>query len=209
LRNQINVAVLASSVLRTGSAGASWDTNAVLERSLGAMRDLVDRSVADVRLQVGSPKRERVVVAELIGEVSVAAALEAKRRNLQFTFAPVECDVRIDVDRSRIASALANLLQNAFKFTRPHGNVELRTSTTARSVLIEVADECGGLPPGEVEELFLPFQQRSEDRTGLGLGLAISRQAVEESGGKLRVSNLPGAGCTFTIDLPRQPPPAA
>ncbi|MGZ5147776.1 MAG: ATP-binding protein, partial [Burkholderiales bacterium] len=42
------------------------------------------------------------------------------------------------------------------------------------------------------------------DRTGLGLGLSISNRSVEASGGKLRVRNLPGRGCIFTIDLPRQ-----
>jgi hypothetical protein len=208
LRNQLNVAVLAWGALQTGSVGASGSTGAMLERSLRTMRDLVERSFTQVRLQVGTQKRERVSVAELIEEVSVGAALEARHRNLQFTVGPVEYDVTIDVDRSHVASALANLLQNAFKFTRPHGKVDLRTRSTAGSVRLEIADECGGLPPGKVEDLFQEFSQRSADRSGLGLGLAISRQAVEESGGKIHVSNLPGIGCTFTIDLPRQPPQA-
>lgn len=69
--------------------------------------------------------------------------------------------------------------------------------------MIEIADECGGLPPGKTDELFLLFAQRSADRTGLGLGLAISRRAVEESGGKIGVRNLPDTGCIFTVDLPR------
>lgn len=204
LRNQLNVAVIAFQVLKTGNVGPSGSTGAMLERSLRAMRDLVDRSFADVRLQAGMRRLERVVVAELIEEVAVGAAVDAKERGLQFTVGRVEHDVSVEVDRQHLASALANLLQNAFKFTRPHSSVELRTRTTADRVLIDIADECGGLPPGKINELFLLFAQRGVDRTGLGLGLAIARQGVEESGGKIHVRDLPGKGCVFTVDLPRQ-----
>jgi signal transduction histidine kinase len=58
------------------------------------------------------------------------------------------------------------------------------------------------LPPGKIEERFHPFQQRSSDRTGLGLGLSISRRGVEANGGELTARDLPGVGCIFTIDLP-------
>lgn len=109
----------------------------------------------------------------------------------------------IRVDTPILYSAVSNLLQNAFKFTHPHSHVWLRAFGTADRVLIEVEDECGGLPEGKAEALFLPFQQYSSDRTGLGLGLSISRRAVEASGGKLSVRDLPGVGCVFTIDLPR------
>jgi signal transduction histidine kinase len=52
---------------------------------------------------------------------------------------------------------------------------------------------------------FLVFAQRGADRSGLGLGLAIARQGVEEDGGKIHVRNLPGTGCVFIVDLPRRP----
>ncbi len=206
LRNQLNIAVIAFDVLKTGSVGPGGSIGAMLERSLRAMRNLVDRSFADVRLHAGTRRLEPVVVAELIEEVSVGAAFDAKERGLHFTIGPVDPDVILELDRQHVASALGNLLQNAFKFSRPHGSVELRTSITADRVLIEVADECGGLPSGDVEELFHRFTQRSADRTGLGLGLAISRRGVEESGGTLHLRDLPGTGCVFTVDLPRRLP---
>jgi signal transduction histidine kinase len=138
-------------------------------------------------------------------EVELAAAIEANARGLQLTVTPVESAVVIDVDRQLIAAALANLLQNAFKFGRRSGHVVLRTDTTTSPgrVLIEVEDECGGLPPGRAEDLFRPFEQRSTNRAGLGLGLTIARESVATSGGEIRVRNLPGKGCVFTIDLPR------
>jgi signal transduction histidine kinase len=100
-----------------------------------------------------------------------------------------------------VSSALANLLKNAFKFTRPGGRVQLAARLENGHVLIEVADQCGGLPPGLAEDLFLPFEQRSVDRSGVGLGLSISRRAVKANGGKLCVRDVPGTGCVFTIDF--------
>jgi signal transduction histidine kinase len=70
-------------------------------------------------------------------------------------------------------------------------------------VFIDVEDECGGLPLGEAEALFRPFLQSGADRSGLGLGLSISRKAVQLNGGEIRVRNVPGKGCIFTVELPR------
>jgi C4-dicarboxylate-specific signal transduction histidine kinase len=81
--------------------------------------------------------------------------------------------------------------------------VSLRAVATDKVVLIEVEDQCGGLPPGKAADLFRPFEQRGADRTGLGLGLSISRKSVEANGGELRVRDIPGTGCMFTIELPR------
>jgi signal transduction histidine kinase len=68
-----------------------------------------------------------------------------------------------------------------------------------------VEDECGGLPEGRTEDLFGAFEQRGVDRSGLGVGLAIARASVEINGGEIRVRDLPGQGCIFTIDVPRLP----
>jgi signal transduction histidine kinase len=204
LRNLLSNAMLAFEVLKTGTVGVSGSTGGVLGRNLIALRDLIDRSLVEVRLQAGLQRRQHVPLTELMEEVELAAAIEARARGLQLTVTPVEPGLVIDVDRQLIAAALANLLQNAFKFGRPNGHVVLRTdsATTPGRVLIEVEDECGGLPPGWAEDLFRPFAQRSTDRSGLGLGLAIARDSVEVNGGEIRVRNLPGRGCTFTIDLP-------
>jgi hypothetical protein len=94
-------------------------------------------------------------------------------------------------------------LQNAFKFSRRNGTVSLTARAAGDRILIDVEDECGGLPDGKAEELFRPFEQKSSNRTGLGLGLSISRRAVQANDGNLNVRNLAGKGCIFTIDLPR------
>ena len=81
--------------------------------------------------------------------------------------------------------------------------MSLEVEVTDDRVRFAIADECGGLPPGDAEELFRPFVQRGNDRTGAGLGLAICRKAAIASGGALHVRDVPGKGCVFTLDLPR------
>jgi signal transduction histidine kinase len=112
------------------------------------MRDLLDRSFAEVRLKAGIQKRTNVSVAVLIEDVAITAAVEAAHRGLQFTVAPIADDVVIHADPQILVSALSNLIQNAFKFTLPSGHVSLKILTTADRVQIEIEDECGGLPPG-------------------------------------------------------------
>lgn len=204
LRNALNAAQLAFATMKMGSVGTRGSTSAIIDRSLRRLRDLVDRSLADVRLRSGLLRRERVLVAGLVKEVSIVAAIEAKSRDVHLTVGPVEHGVTINADAQILGSALTNLLQNALKFTRPHSHVSLHTHTTADRVRIAIADECGGLPAGRSYDLFRPFEQRGVDRSGLGLGLAISRQGIEGNGGEIQVHNIPGSGCIFTVDLPRR-----
>jgi signal transduction histidine kinase len=203
LRNQLTRALLSFDVLKAGTVGAGGSTAAALGRSLAGLRDLLDRSLAEVRLTAGLQPRVRVLVAELVEEVEVFATLEANARGIELSVRSVDRSLAIDADRQILTSVLTNLLQNAFKFTRPRGHVLLEARATAEQVFIDVADECGGLPEGKIEELFRPFAQRSANRSGVGLGLAISRRGAEANGGKLEVCSLPGIGCVFTVVLPR------
>jgi signal transduction histidine kinase len=122
---------------------------------------------------------------------------------------PTEADVAIEADRQILAAVVRNPLQNAFKFTRRRTTVTLRTGASAERVVIEVQDECGGLPGEDNIESFHPFEQRSADRTGLGLGLAFCRWGVEANNGRIYARNIPDEGCVFTVDLPRVPAPRA
>ena len=207
MRNVLMTAILAYDSIKNGVVAPSGSTSAVLERSFVRLQRLIDRSLADVRLDAGTHNIERIAVRELLEEAEIGASLVARTRGIQLSVTKIDPTIFIDADRQIIAAAVANLLQNAVKFTRPASTVKLRATTTDTRVLIEVEDECGGLPPGKVEALFEPFSQRSADRSGVGLGLSICRKAAEASGGELRVRDLPGHGCVFTLDLPRKPPP--
>jgi signal transduction histidine kinase len=205
MRSKLHTATLSFALLKGGTVSVNSSTGALLERSLKGLTDLVDRSISEVRLESSLQRQETTVMAEFIEEMTLAATMHARRRSLQLKVEPVASGIVIQVDRQLLATAVNNLLQNAFKFSREHGRVRLRAHAIADRVFIDIEDECGGLPPGQVEALFRPFNQRSADRTGLGLGLVISRRAVHLNGGEIRVRDVPGKGCVFTVDLPRIP----
>jgi signal transduction histidine kinase len=205
LRNLANTAVVAFEVLKTGNVGVAGSTGTVLHRSLTSMRVLIDRSLDEVRLTQELQNLAPVQMAEFIREIAPTARLEARAAGVTLTILPVDESVTIQADRRILASVMENVLQNALKFTRPHTTVTLRVVAGLERVCIEVEDECGGLRVVDPSELFLPFEQRNADRSGLGLGLAFCRWAVEASNGRIHARSLPGRGCVFTIDMPRLP----
>jgi signal transduction histidine kinase len=203
LRNLTNTALMAFEILRTAHVGVDGSTSAVLGRSLLGLREVINRSLSEVRLTAGIRHTEPIVVVGFLEEVAAAASLDAKSRDIQLTVLPGDPSLVVDADRQILASVVGNLLQNAIKFTRPRGGVLLRPGATADRVFVEVEDECGGLPEAGIEDLFRVYDQRSSERSGLGLGLAISRQGAHACGGEIRTRNVPGTGCVFVVDLPR------
>ena len=184
--------------------GIASHTGLMLGRSLLGLRDLIDVSLAEVRLEAGTSTRAFVDLAEFMEEIELVASIQARALHRKLSLQPVAQKSSLHIDRQLLAAAVGNLIQNAFKFSRTHGRVAIRTDTQSdpARVRIEIEDECGGLPPAFVDAPFKPYLQRAADRSGLGLGLLIARQGVEASGGKLSVRDLPGVGCVFTIDLP-------
>ena len=204
LRNLLHTATLATLAMKAGNVGTAGATGALLDRALIGMRNLIDRSLAGVRLTAGMPSRAQLIsLAEFIADVKVSASLEAQTRGCRFLVGEVDRELALDVDREIMMSAVGNLLQNAFKFTHRDTEVRLSAYAAADRIRIDVEDHCGGLPPGSADEMFLPFKQSGTDRSGLGLGLAICQRAVEANDGVVRVRDIPGSGCVFTIDLPR------
>jgi signal transduction histidine kinase len=206
LRNVLNTGSLAYGILQTGQVAIGGSTGQLLGRSLVHLARLIDRSLAEVRLDAGIARVEQIDVEGFVEEIEIGASVLAKERGIQLVVPRVEVAVTVEGDRQILASALSNLLQNAFKFTRKGSVVSLTTHATAERVRFDVGDECGGLPAGKVEELFAPFSQRGSDRSGVGLGLPICLKAAKAHGGEIRVRDLPGTGCVFTLDVPRRPP---
>ena len=102
-----------------------------------------------------------------------------------------------------VYSAVSNLIQNALKYTREGGKIQVRGTLVGEDIVIEVEDECGGLSD-RASELFKPFEQQHKDRKGLGLGLTIAQRAINLNHGTIGVRNLPGKGCVFKITLPKK-----
>lgn len=208
LRNYLNTATLAIFAIKDGNLTLGGATGTVLERSLVGMRALIDRSLTEVRITAGLPLRhELFALADFISELKLSSGLEALVRKCQLTVSFVDDNLAVDADRDLLLAAVGNLLQNAFKFTKPGTEVLLRAFSVGNRIQIEVEDHGPGLPPGDLEKIFRPFTQTGTDRGGLGLGLSIARRSVEVNAGTLSARNKPDSGCVFSIDLPRHAMP--
>ncbi len=205
LRNSLSTATLAVAALETGNLPISGATGGVLTRTLTSMTNLINAAIEEVRQKASQVDFAQDVFAldGLIADAARTARLYVAASGCTLAVPPVDAGITLHANRERILDALTNLLQNAAKFTAPGTEVTLSTSAYGSLVRIEVSDHCGGLTQGNVERMFVPFTQRSADRSGLGLGLAIARQSVETDGGTLTARDVPGHGCVFTLTLPR------
>jgi signal transduction histidine kinase len=204
LGNYLYTATLVVAAIRAGNVGLSGATGAVLDRSLLGMRGLIDRARAEVRVTARTPpRREAIRLAQFFEKLKVSASFDALAHGTPFIIAPVADDIAVYAESEMLTAAVGNLLKNAFKFTRRHTEVRMRVQVLDDRVLIDVEDSCGGLAVGAAEAMFLPSAPSGDDRSGLGLGLDISRRGIEANGGELTVRNVPGTGCIFTINLPR------
>jgi signal transduction histidine kinase len=204
LRNNLGTASLAVSALEVGNLSISGATGAVLKRSLASLNNLVAKSMEEVR--VGADVKEESATfstASFISDAKTSGTLAASAKGCKFTVSAVDPLLGMKGNRDLLLGAMANLLHNAFKFTHAHSEVTLKTYALGDRVHMDVEDSCGGLPNGNLERLFTPFTQRSDDKSGLGLGLSIARQNVEADDGLLTVRDLPGKGCVFTMSMPR------
>ena len=202
LRDLLNGALLAFHVLKRGTVAINGSTGAVLGRSLMSLRSLVDGTLSEVRLASGTQRRERLSVTALVDEIAATGILHSEYRGVRFTVAEVDPALAVDGDPQLLTSAVMNLLHNAFKNTPPGGAVILRARAQGERLIVEVEDECGGIPASKID-LFQAFgERRGADRSGLGLGLSIARQAARAHDGDIHIRNIPGTGCVFAIEVP-------
>ena len=205
LRNALHVAVTITSLLASGEVGFGGRTASLLQNTHARMRELIDRSLAEVRLRAGAePNLAPIRVAELFDDIGITAQIDAKRRGITLQMS-VEPSLVLRADRELLVSAIANLLQNAIKYSPPQTEVSLRAVRVGEWIHIDIADACGGIPADKIALLFEPFVQAGADRSGVGLGLPIVRAAVVAQGGRVRGRSVDGTGCVFTIELPAEP----
>jgi signal transduction histidine kinase len=203
IRNPLSTATLALQLLRKTAPAGSERTLDGLGRALERLGDVVDQAIVETKVRAeGGVRREpvalRVLLAELEDELGPAAEQKRITRSVD-----VPDDLTVEADLRLLRSVLGNFTRNAIKFTHEGGHVVLRArQTTAGSAMVEVEDECGGLPAGAVDKLFDPFVQLGKDRSGFGLGLSIARQAAQALGGQVHVRDVAGQGCVFALELP-------
>ena len=205
LRNLLGTTSLAFSAAKIGNLNLSGATGSILERSIFSLSKLIDDSLDDIKgVGHSAINLSTFSLSSFIEEAQASAELSAGNSSCTFKVMPVDTDLAIFGNRPLLLAALANILQNAFKFTRPNTQVLLSAYASAQNIRIDVKDNCGGLPRGTEESIFLPFSQSGKNRTGVGLGLTIAKQSVAANGGELSVHSIADVGCIFTISLPRK-----
>jgi signal transduction histidine kinase len=151
------------------------------------------------------PDDLRAAVESAVEQTSSAAT----RRGVGLTLHVPEAPIRIRHDPQRIGQVVANLVNNAIKFTAPGGAIAIDVAPTAEGASIEVRDTGVGIDPAELPHIFERFyrgSQANEARgSGSGLGLAIVRSIVDMHGGTVEVESRLGLGSRFTVTLPRDP----
>ncbi|MBK9444247.1 MAG: PAS domain S-box protein [Comamonadaceae bacterium] len=144
-------------------------------------------------------------LAEMLQDCQTMIAPQAANRGIQINFPPDEQDCTVHADRRRFKQVLINLLSNAIKYNRAQGTVEVAWSLhSAARVRISVKDSGLGLAPGQVAQLFQPFNRLGQEtgpQEGTGIGLAVSKRLVELMGGTMGVHSTVGEGSVFWFDL--------
>ncbi len=202
LRNSLSTARLASDELADRDAAPALV--GALQRSLGQLEQLLSHALVRSRFEAETPiypteMALRAAIQECIDESS----FDAERREVSITL--LADDTTVCVDPRLFRSVMTNLIRNAVKFTRSEGKIVIRARLTeGERLVVEVEDQCGGLPEGAAARMFVPFAQSHDSRhAGHGLGLAIAKQAADAQGGTIQVHDLPERGCVFVVDLPR------
>jgi len=202
LRGPLMTALLAVKELRQHVRPEEEWAVGMLTRNLTTLRDLANKVLTAERLAGGVPLScEPLDLHALLDQAVTENRLTARQRNIELNISVPET-LPFNGDPRLLRSAIDNVIGNAIKFSHEGTVVAVRAERRDKHVVIEVQDACGGLPEGKAAELFEPFVQRDENRTGFGLGLAIVKQAIEAHGGHVVVRNLPNTGCIFMLELP-------
>jgi signal transduction histidine kinase len=110
------------------------------------------------------------------------------------------------LDPARFKQVLYNLINNAIKFSDADGRVAVSLEgLDGEALAVKVSDDGPGVHAGDVDRIFLPFEQGRHRNGGAGLGLAVSRRIVDAQGGRIAVISEPGAGATFIVTMPVTP----
>jgi signal transduction histidine kinase len=171
------------------------------ERVLSMLTTLMDISEAEtgtMKLNVSE-----VDLAKLAREVRDLYEDSAEAAGIEF-HVDVAAGLVVNADRDRLRQALANLVDNAIKYTSRGGRVDLQASSDHQTVQIRVSDTGSGISGQHLPRIFDRLYRGDQSRTtrGLGLGLSLVRAYVEAQGGTVTVTSAPGKGSTFTITLP-------
>jgi CheY-like chemotaxis protein len=216
LRNPLAPILNAAEMLRLrgGDPEARTWVVEMITRQARQMARLLDDLLDFSRIRYGKIelRREPLEVSELMRRAVDAARSQAEVRGQEIALAPPGEPVWLDADPARLEQVLANLLNNAIKFTPAGGRVALSAELQGDEVVLRVRDNGTGIPPELVDRIFDPFVQEdrslSRSQGGLGIGLTLVRTLVGLHGGSVAAhSKGRGHGSELVVRLPRGAPP--
>ncbi|MDP9252368.1 MAG: ATP-binding protein [Chloroflexota bacterium] len=183
-----------------------------IERQVEHMTRLIDDLLDVSRITRGKIelRHEAVVLSTLVARSVEAARPVIDERGHRLTLDLPDEPVTLSGDPARLEQVIANLLNNAAKYTDVGGRITVRAFVDAGQLVMSVKDNGAGLTPEMRERIFDLFVQgpemRAYARGGLGIGLTLVRRLVEMHGGTVEVkSDGPGQGCEFVLRLPIRP----
>ena len=181
------------------------DFLATIERNAQHLEALVSDLLTLAKLEAEVPsKREQFELKQLIDEQISSRAKTLQEGEIHVI---IECaHGQILADRSRLSTALSNLIDNAIHYNKPAGEIRISADVQAGMLRLAVSDTGNGIPSEELPRIFERFYRvdkaRSRESGGTGLGLSIVKHAIESQNGSISVTSRLGAGSTFTIHLP-------
>lgn len=209
LRNPIAPVFYALRLLEQDDPSLRRHARGIVERQVQRLARLIDDLLDVKRISTGKIdlRREPVTLRSLVGHAAETARPLFEARRQDFSVTLPEEEVWLDADAARLEQVLANLLNNAAKFTADGGAVSLAAERPDDYIVIRVKDNGTGIPQDLLPHVFDLFKQgsRSLDRPegGLGIGLSLARKLVEMHGGSIEAhSGGTGQGSEFTIRLP-------
>ena len=185
-------------------AAASRRDMAEAQDAAVRLRDLLERLLNMSRIRSGRLELERAPtdVAELVRRTASSLA-EISGREIQVRATGDRGATRANVDELRLEEVVANLLDNAVKYSPASAPVEVEVAGTDHEVRIAVRDHGPGVPPAEREKIFEPFHRGETGLPGVGLGLHVAREIVTLHGGSLSLDGPSDGGTRFVVSVPR------
>ena len=173
---------------------------ATVRRELARLERYVENVLDLSRLEAGAATPSRALwTVDALTVQALAGLPGAERVELELGDAlpPVQ------IDAAQIERALANMLENALRFSPADSTVSVRAESRGAEVIVRIEDSGPGVPAADASAIFEPFRRSTRSR-GAGLGLAIARGFVEANGGRVWVESAPGGGASFALTLPAE-----
>jgi len=206
LHGLLHDAILALAAIKAGHVPLGGATGAILDRSMIRLQNLINCAVAESGARSGAPvSRSSFGLADFILELEAAASAQARAYECSFSACDVDPHLQVEADRVLLMAAADTLLEHAFKFSLRPGKVRLDVRRAGDRILIDLSNNCAGLPPARAEALFRPLAQVGVEGSRPGV-LSVARRSVEASGGTLSVRAASPVRCVFTISLPAAEP---